>query len=43
VETIQQREYPELYKCHNFQGYLFGKPQPIDDFTENYLSPSVCA
>jgi diguanylate cyclase (GGDEF)-like protein/PAS domain S-box-containing protein len=43
VETIQQREYLELSKCHNFQGYLFGKPQPISEFTENYLSPSACA
>ncbi|MGB0203891.1 MAG: EAL domain-containing protein [Neptuniibacter sp.] len=43
VETIQQREYLELSKCHNYQGYLFGKPQPISEFTENYLSPSACA
>ncbi|WP_415903484.1 EAL domain-containing protein [Neptuniibacter sp. QD29_5] len=38
VETIDQREFLELSNCLNFQGYLFGKPLPIEIFTEQLLS-----
>jgi diguanylate cyclase (GGDEF)-like protein/PAS domain S-box-containing protein len=34
VETEQQRELLELYGCLNFQGYLFGKPMPVEQFEE---------
>ena len=37
VETHEQREFLELSNCFNFQGYLFGKPHPIDQFTDNFL------
>ena len=32
VETEQQREYLLSAGCRHFQGYLFGKPMPIDQF-----------
>lgn len=36
VETEAQREVLEKYGCYHYQGYLFGKPMPIDEF-EQYL------
>ncbi len=32
VETQAQREFLDKNGCHNFQGYLFGKPVPLDAF-----------
>jgi EAL domain-containing protein (putative c-di-GMP-specific phosphodiesterase class I) len=32
VETEAQREFLECNECHAYQGYLFGKPLPLDDF-----------
>jgi len=32
VETEAQREFLELRGCHAFQGHLFGKPVPIEQF-----------
>jgi diguanylate cyclase (GGDEF)-like protein/PAS domain S-box-containing protein len=32
VETDEQRQMLELEGCTNFQGYLFGKPVPIEEF-----------
>ncbi|MDX8400781.1 MAG: EAL domain-containing protein [Gallionellaceae bacterium] len=32
VETEAQRELLELNGCHNYQGYLFSKPIPIEEF-----------
>jgi len=32
VETQAQHEFLELHGCHVFQGYLFGKPVPLDEF-----------
>ena len=32
VETEAQREFLELRGCHAFQGYLFSKPVPFDEF-----------
>jgi len=32
VETIQQRDLLATLDCHNYQGYLFGRPLPIDEF-----------
>jgi EAL domain-containing protein (putative c-di-GMP-specific phosphodiesterase class I) len=31
VETQSQRDFLDLHGCHFFQGYLFGKPLPIDE------------
>lgn len=32
VETEAQREFLDKSGCHEFQGYLFGKPLPIEQF-----------
>ena len=32
VETEVQREFLDTRGCHHFQGYLFGKPQPREEF-----------
>lgn len=32
VETRAQHEYLVAQGCHAFQGYLFGKPLPVDAF-----------
>ncbi|MEO8330943.1 MAG: EAL domain-containing protein, partial [Gallionella sp.] len=32
VETESQREFLDAHGCHAFQGYLFGRPVPLDQF-----------
>jgi EAL domain-containing protein (putative c-di-GMP-specific phosphodiesterase class I) len=32
VETREQLEFLDSHGCHAFQGYLFSKPVPIDQF-----------
>jgi diguanylate cyclase (GGDEF)-like protein/PAS domain S-box-containing protein len=32
VETEEQRQFLQLSGCHKYQGYLFGKPMPIEQF-----------
>jgi EAL domain-containing protein (putative c-di-GMP-specific phosphodiesterase class I) len=32
VETEVQREFLDRHRCHAFQGYLFGRPLPVDQF-----------
>ncbi|MGD0960022.1 MAG: EAL domain-containing protein [Methylomonas sp.] len=32
VETMEQRDFLAEHGCRNFQGYLFGKPVPIEQF-----------
>ena len=32
VETTLQYEFLELNGCHTYQGYLFGKPVPVEQF-----------
>lgn len=39
VETEAQREFLERHGCSIYQGYLFGKPVPLEDF-ENLLLKS---
>jgi len=34
VETEEQRNLLLKKGCHNFQGYLFGKPVPIEMFED---------
>ncbi|HSM98090.1 MAG TPA: EAL domain-containing protein, partial [Gallionella sp.] len=36
VETEAQHEFLEFRGCHAFQGYLFGKPVPVQQF-ESFL------
>ncbi len=33
VETEAQHKFLELHGCHAFQGYLFGKPVPIEELS----------
>ena len=35
VETELQRKMLQQYGCQRFQGYLFGRPQPIEHFAGN--------
>jgi EAL domain-containing protein (putative c-di-GMP-specific phosphodiesterase class I) len=37
VETEQQREFLTRLGCHAFQGYLFGRPEPLDQFEQQWL------
>ena len=32
VETMEQRDLLEMLGCHNYQGYLFSRPVPIEAF-----------
>jgi diguanylate cyclase (GGDEF)-like protein/PAS domain S-box-containing protein len=32
VETEAQHDFLEMHGCRNFQGYLFGRPVPIEEF-----------
>ncbi|OZB45825.1 MAG: hypothetical protein B7X42_08730, partial [Thiomonas sp. 14-66-4] len=32
VETEQQRDFLDRNGCNAYQGYLFGKPVPIEEF-----------
>jgi EAL domain-containing protein (putative c-di-GMP-specific phosphodiesterase class I) len=34
VETEAQRDYLARLGCHAYQGYLFGRPVPLDEFEE---------
>jgi len=36
VETVEQRDFLARAGCHSYQGYLFSRPLPLDDF-EFYL------
>jgi len=38
VETVQQREFLTQLGCHKFQGYLFGRPLPLDEFENQWFS-----
>lgn len=43
VETQGQCDFLKQNDCNLFQGYLFSKPVPIDQFTEYFLSHSVAS
>jgi EAL domain-containing protein (putative c-di-GMP-specific phosphodiesterase class I) len=34
VETEEQRDFLANLGCHNYQGYLFSRPVPIEEFEE---------
>lgn len=39
VETEQQRDFLERNGCTHYQGYLFGKPVPLEEFEQLLGSP----
>ncbi|GAB3549308.1 hypothetical protein GCM10027343_30820 [Noviherbaspirillum agri] len=43
VETEEQRDVLIHQGCVAFQGYLFGRPMPADEFSELVLRSQVCA
>lgn len=42
VETHDQRDFLYAHGCRAYQGYLFGRPAPIEEWTET-LCPQVLA
>lgn len=38
VETQAQRDFLKNAGCFRYQGYLFGKPEPLDKFTDSLLN-----
>lgn len=41
VETQMQRDFLEKAGCLHYQGYLFGRPEPLDKFTDSLLHMSI--
>jgi EAL domain-containing protein (putative c-di-GMP-specific phosphodiesterase class I) len=41
VETEEQLRQLRLLGCDEMQGYLFGKPVPVETFEQQYMSSSV--
>lgn len=39
VETREQREFLAQMSCHAFQGYLFGRPTPKEEFGQTHQTP----
>jgi len=35
VETVAQKKFLEEKGCIHFQGYLFGRPEPLEQFIES--------
>ncbi|HXR40460.1 MAG TPA: PAS domain S-box protein [Terracidiphilus sp.] len=40
VETEEQRDFLARLGCHAFQGYLFSRPLPLDEFQKQWLAPA---
>jgi len=43
VEEIAQQEFLARHGCHCYQGYLFGRPMPLQEFEAALLEPQVHA
>lgn len=39
VETAEQRTFLDMHGCLAYQGYFFGKPEPLDTFERSLRSP----
>ena len=37
VETEEQRQFLEQNGCRLFQGYLFARPMPVEEFTQKFI------
>jgi EAL domain-containing protein (putative c-di-GMP-specific phosphodiesterase class I) len=37
VETVEQYDILRTYGCHNYQGYLFGRPVRIDEYEREFI------
>ena len=40
VETAEQLEFLKAHGCRNFQGYLFSRPVPLEEFERHLADPS---
>jgi diguanylate cyclase (GGDEF)-like protein len=41
VETEEQREFLSSLGCHAFQGFLYSRPLPLDEFERLWLHPAA--
>jgi len=39
VEKAEQAEFLQGLGCHTFQGYLFGRPMPVQEFQDRVVAP----
>ncbi|TDY03919.1 putative bifunctional diguanylate cyclase/phosphodiesterase [Thiohalophilus thiocyanatoxydans] len=40
VETVEQKQMLEEYRCDTMQGYLFSRPVPADEYEKFLITPS---
>ncbi|MGY6274425.1 EAL domain-containing protein [Methylomonas sp. MgM2] len=38
VETESQRDFLARHGCNHYQGYLFGRPEPLAEFQKHFIS-----
>jgi EAL domain-containing protein (putative c-di-GMP-specific phosphodiesterase class I) len=43
VETEEQREFLNRLGCHAFQGFLFSRPLPVEEFERQWLGSAAPA
>ena len=43
VETEEQRDFLARQSCHAFQGYLFGRPLPVEQFEPTFSRGVSCS
>jgi EAL domain-containing protein (putative c-di-GMP-specific phosphodiesterase class I) len=41
VETLGQRDFLAAANCHDYQGYFFSKPLPLEDFERLLLKANL--
>ena len=39
VETVEQAAFLKAQGCTGFQGYLYGRPQPVEEWPQEWLRP----
>jgi EAL domain-containing protein (putative c-di-GMP-specific phosphodiesterase class I) len=40
IETEEQRDFLSSLGCHAFQGFLFSRPLPFEQFEQSWLRPA---